>query len=442
MKLDLLILDGSVVDPEKLEIYKANIGVEGDSIVYVGSEAPTDAKVTIDAKGLYVSPGFIDTHVHDEKLDEDDVERALLLQGVTTAVAGNCGLGPILSDELLSKPRYLRIGFFTGHQTLRQEVGLNDVYMPADSKAIKEMVEILKQELSKGSFGLSLGLEYVPGASYSEISELAKVVAQYDKKWVSIHIRYDGERSLEGVKEAISLASECGVRVQISHLASMASFGCLEKALEMIEEAKPHADITFDSYPYRAFCTRIGSAVFDPGFEKRWKKGFSSLQVASGKNRGKRLTQELYVKLRKEEPDTLIIAHVMNEEEVKVALKHPDCMIASDALTENGQGHPRVCGTFPRAFRILLKEGLSWPEIVRKATYLPAKASWFEDRGVIKQGCKADLVVFHPKKIEDCATFKEPNLPPKGIEHVVLGGKIAAQKGVPFEPEGEMMLRR
>jgi len=131
MKLDLLILDGSVVDPEKLEIYKANIGVEGDSIVYVGSDAPTDAKVTIDAKGLYVSPGFIDTHVHDEKLDEDDVERALLLQGVTTAVAGNCGLGPILSDALLSKPRYMRIGFFTGHQTLRQEVGLNDVYMPA-----------------------------------------------------------------------------------------------------------------------------------------------------------------------------------------------------------------------------------------------------------------------------------------------------------------------
>ena len=442
MKLDLLILDGSVVDPEKLEIYKANIGVEGDSIVYVGSDAPTDAKVTIDAKGLYVSPGFIDTHVHDEKLDEDDVERALLLQGVTTAVAGNCGLGPILSDALLSKPRYMRIGFFTGHQTLRQEVGLNDVYMPADSKAIKEMVEILKQELSKGSFGLSLGLEYVPGASYSEISELAKAVGQYDKKWVSIHIRYDGERSLEGVKEAISLARECGVRVQISHLASMASFGCLGKALEMIEEAKPHADITFDSYPYRAFCTRIGSAVFDPGFEKRWKKGFSSLQVASGKNRGKRLTQELYVKLRKEEPDTLIIAHVMNEEEVKVALKHPDCMIASDALMENGQGHPRACGTFPRAFRILLKEGLSWPEIVRKATYLPAKASWLEDRGVIKQGCKADLVVFHPKKIADCATFKEPNLPPKGIEYVVLGGKIAVQKGILFEPEGEVMLRR
>jgi len=442
MKLDLLIIDGSIVDPEKLEIYRANIGVEGDSIVYVGSDAPADAKVTIDAKGLYVSPGFIDTHVHDEKPDEDDVERALLLQGVTTAIAGNCGLGPLITDKIVSKTRYLRVGFFTGHQTLRKEVGLNDHYIPADSKAIKEMVEILKRELSKGSFGLSLGLEYVPGASYEEIRELAGVISQYSKRWVSVHIRYDGERCLEGLQEALSLAKECNVRVQISHLASMASFGCLDKALDMIEKAKPYADVTFDSYPYKAFCTRIGSAVFDPGFEKRWKKGFSSLQVASGKYRGKKLTQELYIKLRKEEPDTLIIAHVMNEEEVKAALKHPDSMIASDALMEKGQGHPRACGTFPRAFKILLGEGLSWPEAIRKATYLPAKASWLEDRGVLREGAKADLVVFHPKKIADCATFKEPNLSPKGIEYVILGGKIAVQKGTLLEPKGEVMLRR
>ena len=440
--LDLLITNGSVVDPESGQIMDVNLGAIDGNIVYIGKETPKDAEVTIDAKGLYVAPGFIDTHVHDEDPAENEVEKALLLQGVTTAIAGNCGLGPIISDELLSRPRYLRVGFFTGHQVLREKVGLTDNYMPASSSSIREMVELLRQELSKGSFGLSLGLEYVPGASYEEIYELAKTVAQFDKRWVSMHIRYDGDKSLDAVREAIALSRDCGVRVQISHLASMASFGCLNEALKLIEEAKACADVTFDSYPYKAFCTHIGSAVFDPGFEKRWKRGFSALQVASGKHKGKKLTQELYVKLRKEEPNTLVIAHVMNEEEVKAALRHPDCMIASDAILEKGQGHPRVCGTFPRAFAILIKEGLSWPEVIRKATYLPAKSSWLDDRGCIKAGCKADLVIFNPKKLKDCATFKDPMLSPKGIDYVIIGGKIAVQKGTILQPCGEVMFRR
>ena len=441
MSLDLFVMNGSVIDPQECEIYEANIGVADGKIVYVGSDVIEEVEILIDAKGLYVSPGFIDTHMHNENSAENEVEKALLLQGVTTAIAGNCGVGPIISEELLQRLRYLRLGFFTGHQVLREKVGLNNHYMPASASSIEAMVEILKQELSKGSFGLSLGLEYVPGTSYEEMCKLAKVVAQYDKRWVSMHMRYDGEKSLEGVKEAISLAKDCGVRVQISHLASMASFGCIREALKLIEEAKAYVDVTFDSYPYKAFCTQIGSAVFDPGFEKRWKKGFSYLQVASGKYRGKKLTQELYIKLRKEEPDTLIIAHVMDGEEVKAALKHSDCIIASDAVLKNGQGHPRVCGTFPRAFKILLREGFSWPEAIRKATYLPAKASFFEDRGNIKEEYKADLVIFNPKKLRDCATFKDPLISPKGIEYVILGGKIAVQKGTVLQPHGEVILR-
>ena len=265
MSLDLFVMNGSVIDPQECEIYEANIGVADGKIVYVGSDVIEEVEILIDAKGLYVSPGFIDTHMHNENSAENEVEKALLLQGVTTAIAGNCGVGPIISEELLQRPRYLRLGFFTGHQVLREKVGLNNHYMPASASSIEAMVEILKQELSKGSFGLSLGLEYVPGTSYEEMCKLAKVVAQYDKRWVSMHMRYDGEKSLEGVKEAISLAKDCGVRVQISHLASMASFGCIREALKLIEEAKAYVDVTFDSYPYKAFCTQIGSAVFDSG---------------------------------------------------------------------------------------------------------------------------------------------------------------------------------
>ena len=118
--LDLLITNGSVVDPESGQIMDVNLGAIDGNIVYIGKETPKDAEITIDAKGLYVAPGFIDTHVHDENPAENEVEKALLLQGVTTAIAGNCGLGPIISDELL-QASLLRVGFFTGHQVLREK---------------------------------------------------------------------------------------------------------------------------------------------------------------------------------------------------------------------------------------------------------------------------------------------------------------------------------
>lgn len=222
----------------------------------------------------------------------------------------------------------------------------------------------------------------------------------------------------------------------------MTAFGFTARSIELIEEARGRGvDVTFDCYPYAAFCTTIGSTVFDPGFEERWGKGLESLEAASGKYRGKRLTPEIYDDMRRNDPKALIIAHVMNEWEIRACLKHPLCAVASDGVLHNGEGHPRAAGAFPRALRWLREEGLSWTESVRHATALPADMAWLPV-GRLEVGGPADLVVFSPDDIRDRATFEEQLAPPEGIAAVVVNGQVAVEQGVLApKPLGRLLLR-
>ena len=441
---DLVLRGGVVLLPELNKEEKLNIGISQRKIAALSADE-MEGREVIDASGSYVSPGFIDSHMHDEeKEDGDTIEKALLRQGVTTAIAGNCGSGP-LGDEILPFRRgpWINLGYLTGHKKLREAAGAVDRYLPATKAQIEIMRSLLRKELENGSFGLSIGLEYLPNTPISELEALFEVAVDFPKIWVPVHIREDGPASVRATQEIIDLALKWPLRFQISHLGSMTGFGQLAKILEMIDRARAEgADITFDCYPYDAFCTDLGSAVFDPGFEKRWGKGKEALEVASGPNRGKWLNEEgLYERLRKEEPECLIIAHVIKEEEVRLCLSHPECSIASDGLLKGGHGHPRAAGTFPRALRLLREMGASWPQAVRKCTSLPAGMNWL-DKGLIREGADADLVIFDGDKLRDTATFTDELLPPEGIKCVIIGGEPAVKDSeVLGGPKGELMRR-
>jgi N-acyl-D-amino-acid deacylase len=444
MELDLMIRDGILVDPVKGTEERLNLGILGDKIAFIGHGEP-GAKKVLEAFDLLVSPGFVDTHMHDEELDDPGtIQRALLRQGVTTALAGNCGSGPSLERvKEKRKAPWLNLGYLSGHRALREEVGIRDVYQPATEDEIVRMEKLLRNELELGVFGLSFGLEYAPNTSPREIEALCRVLDGCPKRFVSVHIRHDGPDCLESVAEVIGIAERFGIRVQVSHLGSMTAFGYTARSIELIEEARARGvDVTFDCYPYSAFCTFIGSTVFDPGFEERWGKGLESLEAASGRHRGKRLTPEIYDDMRKNDPQALIIAHVMNEDEIRLCLKNPRCAIASDGVLHNGEGHPRAAGAFPRALRWLREEGLSWAEAIRHATSLPAEMAWLPV-GRLEVGAPADLVLFSPDDLRDRATFEDQLAAPEGIAAVVVNGKIAVEHGeIAPQPAGRLLLSR
>ena len=440
---DLLLRGGSLVFPDRGECVPRDLAVRDGRILFPEA-GQVQATRVLDASGLLVAPGFVDLHMHDEEMeDPHTVERALLLQGVTTALAGNCGSGPLLKRIRPHRTSpWLHLGYLTGHRVLREEVGLTDVYLPALPGQIDAMKALLREELRQGSFGLSFGLEYAPHTSSEEIRALAEELRPFPHRWIPVHIRYDGPRCLEAVQEVLDLALETGLRFDLSHFGSMTAFGFTRQALELVEAAwEKGADVTLDCYPYDAFCTHVGSAVFDPGFEERWGKGVEALEAGSGRYRGRRLTPETFAELRRDDPEALVIAHVLNGSEVRECLRHPRCALASDAVLHQGQGHPRAAGTFPRGLRLLREEGLSWPEAIRHATSLPAEMGWL-DAGRLEEGAPADLVVFDPERLADRATFQDQLLPPEGIAYVVLRGQVAVDHGtIDPVPRGSFLLR-
>ncbi len=444
---DLVIKSDKVWDGESQTFKEATLVINKGIIERIEDlYAPVKGKRVIDACGLIVSPGFIDIHAHVEEDPSDTltIQKLLLLQGVTTAISGNCGSGLLLDDvEGSLRERFINLCFLTPHAALRRAVGIADVYERATPLKIKAMRELLRSELEKGAFGLSFGLEYTPNVSQDEIYGLAQVLKGFDRRFISIHIRHDGPKCIDALKEAIALAEDLRLRVEISHLGSMTAFGYAKEALNIIEDAVLRGvDVKFDSYPYSAFCTHIGSAVFDPGFEERWGKGLDFIEVASGKFKGMRLNEDLFNLLRKEAPETLVVAHVMNEEEMRLCLSHPMCAVASDGVIKGGWGHPRAAGAFPRGLLWLREAGYPWEEALKHVVTIPRENAFLEGRGELKEGSFADVVIFDPLRLSDRATFSNPTLPPDGIRYVIVNGEISVEDGKIIGPSVGFILRR
>ncbi|MBW2618059.1 MAG: amidohydrolase family protein, partial [Deltaproteobacteria bacterium] len=384
--MDIALQNGRIIDPETRTDVEANVYIKDGRIESIGQETLAADQV-LDASGLVVCPGFIDIHMHREDEVGSEKDKGVSTtnemgwleagMGVTTAVGGNCGMGPPdfknymgVIEKIGTPINYMT---FSGHAILREVCGQTDRYTPAKADIIRVMAGRVRQALEEGAVGLSIGLEYTPGASFEELLGVIRPLTDFPGALVSIHYRYDADRALESIDEMIALADESKAPLEISHLNSCAAFGLMPQALKKLETAiKSGVDLSIDTYPYDAFCTFLGSAVFDPGCLERWGVDYDALLVATGSHAGERFNAQLFERLRQEEPDALVVAFVMQEAEVEQAIAHPLTMVASDGLTVNGQGHPRGAGTFPRVLGFFSRQKglLDLIEAIRKMTLL------------------------------------------------------------------------
>jgi len=432
-----LIKGGRVIDPaNKVDAY-LNILVDGGKIAWAGKAEP-EADRVIDAAGKIVTPGFIDIHMHEDPVVEGDIAQSIfhmmLRMGVTTAVGGNCGINvydPVRYLDLVDeKGAAVNVAMFAGHEYFRKAAGAADIYALATEEQKAKMETAVAEALEGGCVGVSFGLRYVPGANKDEFYRAAKCCVP-GKKLIASHLRDDADGVFAALDEFCEAGVEYGLPVQISHIGSMGGFGQMEAVLEQLDAyALNGLDVALDCYPYFAFSTRIGTPTYDPGWLDRYHCGYEVLEFCEGKYKGQRATKETFDEIRRDMPECITVCHVMKEEDIRLAFRHERVMLASDGLVNNGQGHPRAGGSFPRFLAEFARKGtISLYEAVEKMTAVPAARLGLESKGRLNAGADADITIFDFDAIRDGATFEAPATPPEGIEYVLLGGEIAMDHG-------------
>ncbi len=436
--LDILIQSAQYPDYEKGEMVTGDIGIKDGKILKVGRITESAQKV-ISADGKIVSPGFIDIHMHEEDFIHEGekyiISEMMLKMGVTTCLGGNCGLQHQSVKKFCQTISQLggapvNYMLLAGYNSMRTQFGIGR-YDSTPQQVIKEIAEKLKQEIEDGAFGISFGLEYDPAITFDEV--IAALNAQtHDDIFVSMHYREDSAGSPDAIKEMIEIARVSKKRFQISHLSSCSAMGQMKDALKEINDAiSENPKLNYDTYPYNAFSTHIGSAVFDDGCFERWNKGYENILLTDEPYKNRFCDKELFEKARKEYPEMLAVAFVMNEEEIAEAIANPNGMVASDGIINNGNGHPRAAGTFPRVLGKYVRETqcVSMVDALRKMTLEPAQRLQLSGKGQIKEGFDADLTIFNPDTIMDGATFEDISVAPIGIDFVLLKGSIALEGG-------------
>lgn len=434
--LDIIIQGGKYPDYKNNLMVVGDIGIKDGQIVEIGNiTAP--AKTVINAEEKIVSPGFIDIHMHEENFIEEGekyiIAEMMLKMGVTTCLGGNCGVQnqklSIFKETIQtlggSPVNYLML---VGYNSHRNKIGVN-TYAKASKEQQNKLLEIMKNELAEGAFGFSFGIEYDPGMDEEEIMNILDNF-QDKNLFVSAHYRSDSVKAIEAIKEMIYIADKSEMKFQISHLSSCSAMGQMKEALDVINKAiKRNPKINYDTYPYAAFSTEIGSTVFDDGCFETWGKSYDSILITNGEFKNQYCTKEIFEKVRKENPEMLVVAFVMNEDEIKEAITNPYGMVASDGIVFNGNGHPRAAGTFPRVLGKYVREekALTLVEALKKLSYEPAKRLGLDKKGQIFKGSDADITIFDPKTIKDMATFSDLNISPLGIDYVIVNGKVAVE---------------
>lgn len=432
-----LIYGGRLIDPANGLDGNYNLLLEDGKVAAVSTQR-MDADREINAAGKIVTPGFVDIHIHEDPVEEGKIRQCIfpmmLRQGVTTAVGGNCGgnaWDPLEYLKMADRDgTAVNVALFAGHEHFRIAAGAEDIYGGATPAQQEEMAKNLRTALDGGCVGISFGLRYVPGADKEEFFRAASCCAD-SKKPIAAHVRDDADAVFASIDEACEAGMTFGVPVQISHIGSMAGFGQMEAVLKQAEDYREKGlDIAMDCYPYFAFCTRLGTPTYDPGWLERYHCGYDVLEFSDGKYQGQRATEQTFAEMRRDFPQCLTVCYVMREEDIRLAFRHPLVMLGSDGITDNGRGHPRCAGTFPRFLAEFVRKGdLPLAEAVAKITSIPAARLGLKNKGHLGVGADADITIFDYETIGDRATFSEPALAPVGVEYVLIGGEVVLCQG-------------
>ena len=433
-----LIENGLVIDPANRIESRLHVLIEDGKIAALTAFRPKGEYRTVNAAGKVVCPGFLDIHMHEAPLDDlEDVEHSIfgmmLRMGVTTVLGGNCGdsvLPPLQYLDRVAAGLPVNLAMLAPHGAARDAAGFTDKYATLNAAQIREVRAILANWIAGGCYGLSYGIRYCPGMDLAELMETAGLCKGTDLL-VAAHVRDDADYIFESIREFLAPGWEYGLKMQVSHLGSMGGYGQMEAVLSMLDEARTKGlNVMSDCYPYSAFSTDIGSCTYDPGFLERYRCTYADVKICEGPYKGQTCTKEMFDDMRENYPGVITVAHVMVPEDVEKAMAHPAVMLCSDGVMHARQGHPRAAGAFPRLIAEYVRRGtLTLYEAVEKMTSLPAWRIGMPNKGNLGVGSDADIVIFDPEIIRDCATFEEPDLPPEGVNLVLIAGEPACRDG-------------
>lgn len=481
---DILLRNGTLHLGDGKPAHEGDIAIVGDRIVGVGNFKAGEVGRVIDCTGKVISPGFIDLHNHSDDPMIDQLTRAVtnfVTQGCTTVVTGNCGLGPWnvgkFYHDIDTLGAGVNIAHLLPHGELRREVMQSENREPTP-RELQRLKELTRRAMEDGAWGMSTGLVYEPSsyAKIDELVELTRIVGRHGGIYAS-HIRNENVRLLEAVEEALEIGLRANTPVHVSHFKCMgtASWGLVRKAAEMIEKRRAAGErITADQYPYTASSTTLEATVipdwaFAGGWDAllarfdsdaEWPKvreamaaklatleGGQLLQIASHAPQptwaGRRLAEiakelqidpiDLVVKMTRD-GGAMVVNHSMNEDDVRYVMQLPWVATASDGhafVPDGSVPHPRNYGTFPRKIGhyACREKVVTVEQAIRSSTGLPADIVGLKDRGYLRVGYKADIVVWDSRSIIDTATFAHPHSYSAGVEHVLVNGKPALVDG-------------
>ncbi len=491
---DLIIKNGRIIDGSGNPWYNGDIGIRDRHIVAIGRLDSTQSQRVIDARGMIVAPGFIDVHTHSEGgIRRTPTADNFLFDGVTSVVTGNCGGSETAIDSFFTALRHhgisVNLATLVGHNSVRREV-MGNVQRDPSAEEQRAMEALVEKAMRQGAIGLSTGLIYTPGtyAKTPEVVALAKAAAKYNGIYAS-HIRNEGNDEQGGVfaaiTEAIDVGRAAGMPVEISHfkISSKKLWGRSKQTIALVEKARAEGiDVTVDQYPYTASSTSLSvllpswaladgdSAVkarlndpkirtkirdqmrhtivdrngryrLDYAYVSRcqWDSTLNGKNISQINRLWKRkgtLSNEIQTVLDMvEKGGAGMVYHTMSEGDVQRIMKYPYSMVGSDAgVIQFGSGvpHPRGYGTNARVLAeyVRQKKVLRIEEAIRKMTSFPAQRFRLVDRGLIRPGMWADLVVFDEKTVADKATFQKPHAYSEGFAYVLVNGETVIDHGI------------
>ena len=487
-QVDILIKNGKLIDGSGNSWYYANVAIKDGKIFKIGKLQNYTAVKTIDATGLMISPGFIDVHTH---LEDDEKRNPLatnfILDGVTTCITGNCGSSNINMQQYFSFIDSLQLSInvaaLIGHNDVRKKVMGRAMRDPNETELL-QMESIVEQAMKDGAIGLSTGLIYIPGtySKTNEIVRLAKIAAMYNGVYAS-HMRDEGDSVVQAIDEALHIGKEAKIPVQISHfkLSGQQNWGRSKETIPMIIKAREAGiDVTIDQYPYTASSTSISTLLPDWALadgqdsinarlnnpvlrkkikaemlvklQKRKLKHWSYAVIAyfrpDTSYNGKSIEEINLLKGRKHkakyEAETIMdmmalggasaVFHGMSEDDVKNIMRYPFNMFASDAtirILNSGNPHPRGYGTNARVLGKYVREEkvLTLEEAIRRMTSLPAQKFQLNNRGLLREGFAADILVFNEQEVKDLSTFSQPHQYSTGFKFVLVNGVLTVENG-------------